>query len=766
MTRLAFVGVILLAVSCFLMGVAGSAAKRGQERQLLETGGRRRTLSAHPPDAYWEGNATREFELLGALLSDWVDEGNKRREQAERVAQANAAAQQALGVGGSFADRWQQLAQRHHSNRWRQFVERNQQLPLDGGVVSCAVSIPKVALMFLTHGPMPNERLWAEWLEGVAGRVPLQALWGRGAICLRSCLPGGRNCRELRCGAAAACHRLCRREVLEKLALPSSRADPVLRRQLLFSVYVHAPPWFPGYPPGSFFEGTLLPRRVDTSWGSQSLILAERKLLSAAFEDPTNAWFVLLDSASLPLYPAQLFWQQLAQGRRSRINACAGMNFDYMEHRMARSMESAKFGREFWRKSGQWFMLSRRHAELALADRELHKSFLLYCKVGNDRDTNRFRDCVPSEHLYPSLLAALGEAVNTTCDGSGSMSEDWSLGHPRPREYQPQEVTLDLFRRMRGSKEGCGSRLWQPALDAAAKSYAWAGQVVAAATSDAGKLECRRELYLLQGGSSVTGGDGEGLGSVEGEDPYYSPYRLPEQCDLLGRAFLGPSAQAAARLLQDCGNGLRVLPCWGPEEAAAAATNWTAAGSTQQPDGGAAAPGAGADAAGGGVLNGQGLEVQATGRGEGVLQQQATGAAGVASSAGALLKREPLLGSAMSAGGGAGAGRGGTIAVEEEEPSSAATAGDARPAAGAAAAAAAAAAEPADGSAGHVSSLSGAQSQPFQAGNAALRASAALAASGDDGIEQPERRARGREVGPAAARLLERMGWRQEPGQR
>jgi hypothetical protein len=43
-----------------------------------------------------------------------------------------------------------------------------------------------------------------------------------------------------------------------------------------------------GYPPGSLWEGRLIPRRTVTGWGDISLVHATRNLLWEAFRDPLN----------------------------------------------------------------------------------------------------------------------------------------------------------------------------------------------------------------------------------------------------------------------------------------------------------------------------------------------------------------------------------------------------------------------------------------------------------------------------------------------
>lgn len=64
----------------------------------------------------------------------------------------------------------------------------------------------------------------------------------------------------------------------------------------------------------------------STSWGSYSLVAAERRLLEAAVSDPANQFFVLLSETTAPLYPATLLWQQLINEQKSKINACEGVS--------------------------------------------------------------------------------------------------------------------------------------------------------------------------------------------------------------------------------------------------------------------------------------------------------------------------------------------------------------------------------------------------------------------------------------------------------
>lgn len=61
--------------------------------------------------------------------------------------------------------------------------------------------------------------------------------------------------------------------------------------------------------------------------------------------------------------------------------------------------------REHWRKSSQWFALSRKHAQLVLEDTHVLDLFQRFCQNAWDNDLNR---CVhhPRCHLFP--LWAIG----------------------------------------------------------------------------------------------------------------------------------------------------------------------------------------------------------------------------------------------------------------------------------------------------------------------------------------------------------------------
>ena len=104
-------------------------------------------------------------------------------------------------------------------------------LPADGPAAAAALLLPKVALMFLTRGPMPHERLWNDWLREVEGLVPSALVSDpppRGLGCLLAGPLPPPPC-SLRCllTLQAACLPACSR-LTHSLAAPPSACAPKL----------------------------------------------------------------------------------------------------------------------------------------------------------------------------------------------------------------------------------------------------------------------------------------------------------------------------------------------------------------------------------------------------------------------------------------------------------------------------------------------------------------------------------------------------------
>ncbi|KAL4425157.1 hypothetical protein ABPG77_008262 [Micractinium sp. CCAP 211/92] len=285
---------------------------------------------------------------------------------------------------------------------------------------SCAqaLGIRKVALMFLVKGPMQHEQAWRRWFASAGGVLPINAtLLDR---------PVPASAAAAAAGSAAVAHGVPQ-ATAAAVGFASAVWPDLIGRQHLFAVYIHAPPSFKGYPPGSLFAGRLIPRRIPTGWGDISLVEATRNLLWEAFRDPMNERFVLLSESDIPLYDPLTLHQQLLAERKSRVNACLHNN--RFERRWSDIMKTEHMNASHWRKSTQWFGLTRPHAEAVLRDEEVYRSFEAGCWSNWEPGKPAWRDCFPDEHYFATLFAVLG----------------------REAEMDPGEVTPELVRRLRGA---------------------------------------------------------------------------------------------------------------------------------------------------------------------------------------------------------------------------------------------------------------------------------------------------------------------------
>ena len=153
------------------------------------------------------------------------------------------------------------------------------------------------------------------------------------------------------------------------------------------------------------------------------MVEAERALIRAALADEGNEVLVLLSESCVPLWPAAQVYLQLMSERRSRVNACRNASNpddsnQRMDYRWQPSMAGAGVTKQAWRKSSQWFSLSRRHAEVVAGDTAVNDVFARECWV------SEWRFCVSGEKRcgprhtcvangLPWLLGGMG-----TCSGA------------------------------------------------------------------------------------------------------------------------------------------------------------------------------------------------------------------------------------------------------------------------------------------------------------------------------------------------------------
>ncbi len=120
-------------------------------------------------------------------------------------------------------------------------------------------------------------------------------------------------------------------------------------------------------------------------------------------------------------------------------------------------MATPHFNASHWRKSSQWFVLTRPHAALAIADDHVQEIFRRYCYSNH---THGLPLCVSDEHFLPSLLASYGLDDETDCQGLGHYA-DWSLGGWHPRSLTAADVASGRLPTLLQSSGAAGWRCGQ-----------------------------------------------------------------------------------------------------------------------------------------------------------------------------------------------------------------------------------------------------------------------------------------------------------------
>ncbi|KAL3144019.1 hypothetical protein ABBQ32_003823 [Trebouxia sp. C0010 RCD-2024] len=181
------------------------------------------------------------------------------------------------------------------------------------------LQMPKVALMFLTRGPMPHEELWNRWLASAAGLVAVDCT--STSLCSQT---------PLISTSTRTAQRQPSMPVLKQACTLKRTAENGYLQQHMFSIYIHPPPDFAGYDPSSVFHKRELPvsERLVTKWGHHSTTEVTRRMIKAALQDPLNQRFVQLSESCIPMYPPAMVHQQLTLDPVSRIGACVKEGFD------------------------------------------------------------------------------------------------------------------------------------------------------------------------------------------------------------------------------------------------------------------------------------------------------------------------------------------------------------------------------------------------------------------------------------------------------
>ncbi|KAJ8512565.1 hypothetical protein OPV22_002999 [Ensete ventricosum] len=228
---------------------------------------------------------------------------------------------------------------------------------------------PKIAFMFLTKGALPLSPLWEKYFAGHSG---------------------------------------------------------------LYSIYVHPrPSYHADNASSSVFYRRQIPSKV-VSWGSLSLVDAERRLLANALVDLSNERFVLLSESCIPLFNFSFTYQYLMSSRYSFVDA-----FDEPGP-AARGRYEPKLAPEInvteWRKGAQWFEASRQVAVIVVNETRY------YAKFDELRDLMYLED----EHYIPTMLTI--KAAHLIANRT--LTWAYWTGGSHPRTFGQDDVSDGFLRKI------------------------------------------------------------------------------------------------------------------------------------------------------------------------------------------------------------------------------------------------------------------------------------------------------------------------------
>ncbi|XP_074570055.1 glycosyltransferase BC10-like isoform X1 [Curcuma longa] len=231
--------------------------------------------------------------------------------------------------------------------------------------------VPKVAFMFMTRGPLPFVQLWDRFFKGHEG---------------------------------------------------------------LYSVYVHTLPDYKlNVSESSAFYGRQIPSE-EVSWGSVTLVDAEKRLLANALLDFSNERFVLLSESCIPVYGFSTVYDYLIYSAHSFVESY-DENSQQGRGRYNRRM-APTIKLYHWRKGSQWFELNRELAAYIVADYQYYLVFRKYCKPS----------CYPDEHYMPTYLNMFHGSLNSNRTVTWV---DWSRGGPHPATYGAPSITPEFIKSIR-----------------------------------------------------------------------------------------------------------------------------------------------------------------------------------------------------------------------------------------------------------------------------------------------------------------------------
>jgi hypothetical protein len=182
----------------------------------------------------------------------------------------------------------------------------------------------------------------------------------------------------------------------------------------------------------SFLRDRQIRNKVDTGWGSISLVRATLELLMAALEDSDITHFLLVSESCVPVRPFAALSSSLRLDARSRLCLVPWAEMRRRNMLKAQQLENLPgIRKEIAHFQAQWMCLSREDALL----------------VTQQDWTPAFEKVfAPDESYFATVLAASGKAPLQAVANRPITWTDWQEGNPHPKEYLrvPSQVAAEI----------------------------------------------------------------------------------------------------------------------------------------------------------------------------------------------------------------------------------------------------------------------------------------------------------------------------------
>ncbi|KAL5726455.1 hypothetical protein ACHQM5_009545 [Ranunculus cassubicifolius] len=202
-----------------------------------------------------------------------------------------------------------------------------------------------------------------------------------------------------------------------------------------YSIYVHSHPLYKdASPKHSVFHGRRIPSKPVT-WGSTSMIDAEKRLLANALLDFSNQRFVLLSDTCIPLYNFTTVYNYLINSKLSFLQLKDDPREDGRGRYNKKMLPSVSI--VDWRTGSQWFELHRELAIVVVSDQTYYPIFREFC-----RDP-----CFQDEHYIPTLVNLVAPELNSNRSVTWV---DWSKNTgAHPQRFVGSDITLEFMENIR-----------------------------------------------------------------------------------------------------------------------------------------------------------------------------------------------------------------------------------------------------------------------------------------------------------------------------